>query len=109
MKYITIEWDEKKNISNQQKHGVSFEEAKTVFEEYIPDWIAPDCKEEEKESKYWPSLRTLAQCLPLYSEIRSGAENKTHHHVCRWFKQIVTQEFLEIINNKQFFIPENQE
>jgi len=31
MKYITFEWDENKNKSNQRKHGVSFEEAKTVF------------------------------------------------------------------------------
>jgi uncharacterized DUF497 family protein len=31
MKAISFEWDEKKNASNKQKHGVSFEEAKTVF------------------------------------------------------------------------------
>jgi len=31
MKYITFEWDENKNILNQRKHGISFEEAKTVF------------------------------------------------------------------------------
>ena len=28
---MTFEWDENKNQINQQKHGVSFEEAKTVF------------------------------------------------------------------------------
>lgn len=28
---MTFEWDENKNRINQQKHGVSFEEAKTVF------------------------------------------------------------------------------
>ncbi|MBO4902981.1 MAG: BrnT family toxin [Lachnospiraceae bacterium] len=31
MKEIRFEWDEKKNSSNQVKHKVSFEEAKTVF------------------------------------------------------------------------------
>ena len=31
MKYITFEWDENKNKLNQQKHGISFGEAKTVF------------------------------------------------------------------------------
>ena len=31
MKYISFEWDEKKNRLNQEKHGVSFEEAKSVF------------------------------------------------------------------------------
>jgi uncharacterized DUF497 family protein len=28
---IGFEWDEKKNAANQQKHGISFEEAKMVF------------------------------------------------------------------------------
>lgn len=31
MKAITFEWDEAKNSINGKKHGVSFEEAKTVF------------------------------------------------------------------------------
>jgi hypothetical protein len=31
MKAISFEWDEKKSSSNKKKHGVSFEEAKTVF------------------------------------------------------------------------------
>ena len=28
---MTFEWDENKNQTNQRKHGISFEEAKTVF------------------------------------------------------------------------------
>ena len=32
MKY---EWDENKNKLNQQKHGISFEEAKEVFEDAL--------------------------------------------------------------------------
>ena len=28
---MRVEWDEKKNTVNQRKHGVSFEEARTVF------------------------------------------------------------------------------
>jgi len=31
MHQIRFEWDEKKNRENQRKHGVSFEEAETVF------------------------------------------------------------------------------
>jgi len=31
MNSLKFEWDENKNISNQKKHQVSFEEAKTVF------------------------------------------------------------------------------
>jgi hypothetical protein len=28
---LTFEWDEQKDLSNQRKHGVSFDEAKSVF------------------------------------------------------------------------------
>ena len=49
MEGITFLWDEKKSKTNQKKHGVSFEEAKTVFaDEYgrlIPD---PDHSEDEE-------------------------------------------------------------
>ena len=31
MNQIDFEWDENKNKRNQKKHGISFEEAKTVF------------------------------------------------------------------------------
>ena len=30
---MKFEWDENKNRLNQQKHGVSFEEARTVFDD----------------------------------------------------------------------------
>jgi len=48
MDSITFIWDEKKSKSNHKKHGVRFDEAKTVFaDEYgrlIPD---PDHSEDE--------------------------------------------------------------
>ena len=31
MTNLAFEWDERKNRENRQKHGVSFDEAKTVF------------------------------------------------------------------------------
>ena len=31
MKKLIFEWDDKKNTSNKHKHGVSFEDAQTVF------------------------------------------------------------------------------
>ncbi len=31
MSDLSFEWDEEKNRINQRKHGVSFEEAQTVF------------------------------------------------------------------------------
>lgn len=49
MSSLIFEWDEKKNSHNRKKHGVSFDEAKTVFsDEYgrlIPD---PDHSEGEE-------------------------------------------------------------
>ena len=35
MNSLKFEWDENKNISNQKTHGVSFEEAKTVFSDEL--------------------------------------------------------------------------
>ena len=32
---IRFEWDERKNLSNQRKHGVSFEEAAQVFRDVM--------------------------------------------------------------------------
>ncbi|MBW2734616.1 MAG: BrnT family toxin [Deltaproteobacteria bacterium] len=31
MSQLLFEWDKRKSVANQRKHGVSFEEAKTVF------------------------------------------------------------------------------
>jgi len=31
MPELLFEWDEKKSVSNKKKHGISFEEAQTVF------------------------------------------------------------------------------
>ena len=31
MSHIRFDWDKKKNIANQKKHGISFEEAQSVF------------------------------------------------------------------------------
>lgn len=43
MEYIKLEWDKKKEESNVKKHGISFDEASTVFDDdnarviYDPD------------------------------------------------------------------------
>ena len=48
MNNITFSWDEKKSESNKQKHGVSFEEAKTVFADEYGRLIAdPDHSDDE--------------------------------------------------------------
>ena len=48
MKDITFEWDEAKNKVNFQKHGISFEEAESVFfDEYALLIADPDHSENE--------------------------------------------------------------
>ena len=45
---MELEWDEEKNAANVQKHGVSFEEASTVFGDPLSDTFDdPDHSAEE--------------------------------------------------------------
>ena len=45
---IKIEWDNSKNVSNKRKHGISFEEASTVFsDDYALLLHDPDHSTEE--------------------------------------------------------------
>ncbi|MEG3845077.1 BrnT family toxin [Microcoleus sp. herbarium14] len=47
---ITFQWDEQKNKINQQKHGISFEEAESVFfDDYaVQFWEEEHSQEEER-------------------------------------------------------------
>lgn len=48
MNSITFSWDDRKNKANQKKHGVSFEEAQTLFfDENAIEYFDPDHSEEE--------------------------------------------------------------
>ena len=48
MRTLRFEWDEDKNLTNQQKHKVSFDEAKTVFHDENARLISdPDHSEDE--------------------------------------------------------------
>ncbi len=45
---MRFEWDHNKNKTNQRKHGISFEEAKTVFyDDYAVLFDDPDHSQEE--------------------------------------------------------------
>ena len=48
---LRFEWDERKNKANQRKHGVSFEEAQTVFLDEGARLI-PDPDHSEGEDKF---------------------------------------------------------
>jgi uncharacterized DUF497 family protein len=63
---LRFEWDERKNALNQRKHGVSFEEAKTVFVDENA-LLIPDPGHSEQEERFIllglsSSLRTLVVC-----------------------------------------------
>jgi uncharacterized DUF497 family protein len=46
---ITFVWDERKNRENQKKHGVSFEEAQSVFfDDSAREFFDPDHSEDEE-------------------------------------------------------------
>lgn len=49
---VCFEWDEDKNLSNQQKHGVSFEEAQHAFLDKRRV-IAEDLKHSDHEKRYF--------------------------------------------------------
>lgn len=48
---LKFEWDEKKNLTNQKKHGVSFEEAQTVFVDELARLI-PDPDHSQGEERF---------------------------------------------------------
>ncbi len=63
---LRIEWDEAKNRSNKRKHGVSFEEAQTVFYDDSAILVEDDDPEEPEERFVLlgmsAGLRTLVVC-----------------------------------------------
>jgi len=62
---LRFEWNERKNAANKRKHGVSFEEAETVF--YDDQALLTEDLDEEDEDRFIllgisAGLRTLVVC-----------------------------------------------
>ena len=77
MKSLSFSWDNRKNKANQKKHGVSFEEAQTVFfDENAIEFFDPDHSEDEDRFlmlglSYRVRILVVSYCLLKdYSEIR---------------------------------------
>lgn len=68
MKTLIFEWDKTKAESNLKKHGISFEEAKTIFDdEYARLILDPDhCEKEERfillGMSYTLKILTVVHC-----------------------------------------------
>ncbi len=52
MKKINFEWDERKDILNQEKHGISFYEAQKAFLD-LDRVIAEDIEHSSEEKRYY--------------------------------------------------------
>ena len=81
---LRFEWDERKNAANKRKHGVSFEEAETVF--YDDRALFDDDPDEDDEDRFVllglsAGLRTLVVCHCYREEesvIRIISARKAH-------------------------------
>ena len=51
MSSLKFDWDDNKNVLNQKKHGVSFDEAKTVFADELGRLI-PDPDHSDGEERF---------------------------------------------------------
>jgi len=93
---IRFEWDDRKNAQNRRKHGISFEEAQTVFFDERALLIAdPDHSEHEERFILLglsSALRTLVVChcyrregdvIRLYSARRADRQEREEYEH-RW-------------------------
>lgn len=72
MSELSFEWDDKKNTSNQKKHGVSFEEAATVFSDELGRLI-PDPDHSEGEERFiLMGISSASRLLTIYHCERSS-------------------------------------
>jgi len=73
MKKLIFEWDDNKNRANKKKHGISFEEAKTVFYDDSAR-IIHDPDHSEQEDRF--ILLGLSYKLRLLVVIHTYRENE---------------------------------
>ena len=88
-----FEWDDKKNASNLQKHGVSFDEAKSAFTDLyarlIPD---PDHSNEEDRfillgTSIQSRLLVVCHCVREGESIRIISARKADRHERRIYEE----------------------
>ena len=60
---LQFDWDERKNASNKRKHGVSFEEARTVFTDDEALLLADDEHSEAEDRFVLLGLSSMLQIL----------------------------------------------
>lgn len=84
MNCLIFEWDHGKCVANYQKHGVSFDEAKTVFADQFARLIAdPDHSDEEDRfillgASIHSRLLIVCHCVRLNETIRIISARKAN-------------------------------
>ena len=75
MSSISFSWDDRKNRSNQKKHGVPFEEAQTVFfDENAIEYFDPDHSEGEDRYLMLGVSCRIRALVVSYSLLKEGSE-----------------------------------
>lgn len=92
MKTLIFEWDQTKAESNLKKHGISFEEAKTIFDDENARLILdPDHSENEERfillgMSYTLKILTVVHCFRDNEGViriisaRKSTKNETKHY-----------------------------
>ena len=76
MNHLIFEWDDKKSASNEKKHGVSFDEAKSIFTDQFARLITdPDNSGEEDRfillgTSIHSRLLVVCHCVRMNDSIR---------------------------------------
>ena len=63
---MRFEWDEAKNIANHEKHGISFEEAKAVYESDVLELASEHSYYEKRFAVIGPIARGVVTVVHTY-------------------------------------------
>ncbi|PLX32417.1 MAG: hypothetical protein C0600_02670 [Ignavibacteria bacterium] len=74
MNELRFEWDERKNQENQRKHGVSFEEAQSVFYDYQAVEFFDEAHTESEERFLLLGISAKLRLLLVCHCIREGGD-----------------------------------
>lgn len=86
MEELIFEWDENKNAINKKKHGISFEEAKTVFYD-VEALLIDDPEHSQDEDKMKSSHKYIFYFYPTWGRNERG-EIKEIKGSFRFFERV---------------------
>ncbi len=98
---IYFEWDENKNIANQKKHGISFEEASYVFSDRENISI-PDIDHSQKEER-WVTIGNIKRygiIIVIHTERIYGKQERIRIISARRAVESEQQDYLASLGGK---------